>query len=203
MSCILQWLKEVHHRLVGERRVRVLAELLAVHVPPGSSVLDIGCGDGEIGHLLHEETGATVEGLEVLARPGCKIPVRTFDGQTIPWPDKSVDLCLFVDVLHHADDMAALLREAARVARRAVLVKDHCCGSGWDRRVLKLMDWIGNRPHGVPLIYRYPSYEQWQQLCRACALRVQHWDQRLRLYPTGFNWLFGRRMHFVAVLTPE
>jgi SAM-dependent methyltransferase len=203
MSGSLAWLGNIHRRLVGRRRVGVLAGLLAARVPAGCSVLDVGCGDGQVGQRIREQTGATVEGLEVLVRPDCAIPLRAFDGRTIPLADKSVDVCLFVDVLHHTDDPAGLLREARRVARRAVLIKDHCCRSGWDRAVLTFMDWIGNRPHGVRLVYNYQSHGQWQALCRACALRVERWDEQLGLYPAPANWLFGRRLHFVAVLGLE
>jgi hypothetical protein len=58
-----------------------------------------------------------------------------------------------VDVLHHTDDVTVLLREAARVGRIFVLLKDHLCENLRDNATLRFMDWMGNRPHGGGLIY--------------------------------------------------
>jgi len=55
------------------------------------------------------------------------------------------------DVLHHTQDPAVLLREAVRVSRSFVLLKDHLDENILDDVTLRLMDWVGNRPHGVVL----------------------------------------------------
>ena len=90
-------------------------------------------------------------GMDVLVRPRTHIPVREFDGFTLPMGDRAVDAILLVDVLHHADDPIRLLKEVARVARQAIIIKDHM-QAGWiDRQTLRLMDWTGNAAHGVAL----------------------------------------------------
>ena len=44
---------KLHTKMVFGRRVRVLSEMLAERVPAGARTLvDIGCGDGQIGHLV-------------------------------------------------------------------------------------------------------------------------------------------------------
>jgi SAM-dependent methyltransferase len=98
-----------------------------------------------------------VRGIDIMARPTSHIPVDIFDGQTIPHPDKSFDIVSFVDVLHHTDDPSVLLKEAARVARKAVILKDHFSENGIDHLTLRFMDWVGNAPHGVVLPYNYAS----------------------------------------------
>ena len=98
----------LHTTLVFGRRVRTLAAALASMVPPGSEVLDVGCGDGQISaQLTKNGSGISVRGIDVLLRPNSHIPVTQFEGNKIPFPDASFDLVMFVDVLHHTQDPAA------------------------------------------------------------------------------------------------
>jgi SAM-dependent methyltransferase len=178
----------------------VLAALLADLVPAGAAVLDVGCGDGTIGDLIKQmKPTALVRGLEVAPRPSCLIECAGFDGVSIPLSDASVDVCLFVDVLHHTANIAGLLREARRVTRRFVLIKDHLCESKFDRALLSFMDWVGNRAYGISLPYNYQSKAQWDQILSACGLRGVIWNQALPLYPLLLNRLFGRGLHFVGL----
>jgi SAM-dependent methyltransferase len=203
-SLALSLLKRAHGRAVFGRRVRVLAELLAARIPPGASVLDIGCGDGALGSLLARRiSGVSVRGVEFAPRPACLIECLPFDGATLPHPSASFDVCLFVDVLHHAPDaqgIARLLAEACRVTRRFVLIKDHVSESVLDFKTLQFMDWVGNRPHGVVLPYNYQSRAQWKQFFSAAGLEVRDWQHRIPLYPFPFSLVFGRKLHFVALL---
>lgn len=196
-------MRKVHARHVFSHRARALSRLLAEHVRGGSAILDIGCGSGEISRQVMElADGVEVTGLDVMAREGCLIPCREFDGRKLPMEDDAVDLCMFVDVLHHADGVEELLREAARVSRKGILIKDHLCENAFDRAMLKFMDWVGNRPHGVVLPYSYLSSEQWRRLFRTLGLTVSQWSDRLKLYPGPANLLFGRGLHFIALVEP-
>jgi SAM-dependent methyltransferase len=192
----------LHNRFVLERRAKALSGLLAgLLLPATAEVLDVGCGDGLVGHLIERNKPTVrVRGLEVMPRASSHIKCLPFDGQTIPLRDGSVDVCLFVDVLHHTLNIAELLREARRVTRRYVLLKDHVCEGLYDRAALSFMDWVGNRPHGVSLPYNYQSREAWEGIFRDCALQIVKWNQDIPLYPLPFNWLFGRGMHCIVLL---
>lgn len=109
----------------------MLASWFARLAPKGAVILDVGCGDG----LLCAALGAkrpdmTLRGIDVLPREHTHIPVEMFDGVRIPFEDDSFDAVLFSDVLHHTGDPTVLLREARRVARRCVLIKNHF-REGW------------------------------------------------------------------------
>ena len=199
----LSWIARSHRALVFGRRARVLAEALAPLIPvEARSVLDIGCGDGTIAGLIAERRPElAVEGVEVIPRPSCRVPCRAFDGAKLPFPDRSFDVCLFVDVLHHTTDVSQLLREAARVSRSCVVLKDHLSESSLDHATLQAMDWVGNRPHGVTLTYNYQSRIQWREHFAACGLQSAEFSTDLPLYPFPFSLLFGRKLHFVAQLT--
>src|SRR5215467_8968123 len=101
------WIRRWHHMFVFRQRTRVLAELLATQIPKSASVLDIGCGDGTIGSLIAQSRpDISIQGVEFMVRPGCKIACRSFDGLNLPYPGASFDLCLLVDVLHHTQNPA-------------------------------------------------------------------------------------------------
>jgi len=76
--------------------------------------------------------------------------VETFDGKSIPYGDGSFDVVMFVDVIHHADQPMTLLREAARVARQAILIKDHLVEGTLAYLTLQLMDWWEMRAMAFP-----------------------------------------------------
>jgi ubiquinone/menaquinone biosynthesis C-methylase UbiE len=197
-------MRKVHARHVFTHRAQALSLLLAEQVRGHAAVLDIGCGSGEIGRRVMElADGVEITGLDIMKREGCLIPCREFDGRKIPMGDDAVDLCVFVDVLHHADGAEELLREAARVSRKGILIKDHLCESAFDRATLKFMDWVGNRPHGVVLPYSYLSSRQWRGLFRSLGLTVSLWHDRLKLYPGPANLIFGRGLHFIALVEKE
>lgn len=197
----MSWLDPIHRRFIHPRRVRVLGGHLLKAIPAGSSVLDVGTGDGWLAsQLAARGEGLTVSGIDVKVRPDARIPVTAFDGRTIPYPDRSFDVVLFVDVLHHAGDALGLLREARRVARRCVVIKDHLCEGGFDRRVLEYMDRQGNAYLGVVSPGNYRSREQWEEAFRSLSLRIGMWVDRLGLYPAPLDGVFGRFLHFIARL---
>jgi SAM-dependent methyltransferase len=192
----------LHDSLVMTRRVEVLASWFARLAPKDALLLDVGCGDGSLSAVLRSKRpDLTLRGIDVLAREHSHIPVEIFDGARIPFDDDSFDAVLFSDVLHHTNDPTVLLREARRVARRCVLIKDHF-REGWAAyQRLRFMDWVGNARFGVALPYNYWTENQWQSAWRGIGLEPAELVTRLGLYPPPANWIFGARLHFMARLT--
>jgi SAM-dependent methyltransferase len=147
-----------------------------------------------------ERPDLELQGLDVLGRPGTHVPVTVYDGRTIPYGDKSFDVVLFVDALHHTPDPMVPLREAARVARDAILIKDHLRDGILADRTLRLMDWVGNARYGVALPYAYWSRQQWLEAFARLGLTRSAWEVRLGLYPWPASWVFERSLHFIARL---
>jgi SAM-dependent methyltransferase len=197
------WLGWLHGSLVLQRRARRLSDVLAGMLPAGASVVDVGCGDGLIDRLICERRrDVSITGIDILARPGSHIPVSTYDGATLPIEDHSVDVVMFVDVLHHTDDPERLLREARRVARQAIVIKDHARDGLFAGATLRLMDWVGNSPYGVALTYNYWPRSRWLAAFDSLDLVLADWRDGLDLYPPPAKWLFERSLHFVTRLEP-
>jgi SAM-dependent methyltransferase len=197
----MSWVETIHGRYVHDRRSRVLSGHLAKVIPENVLVLDVGSGDGLLGQLISQiRPDVTIQGIDVLVRPRTHIPTEKYDGERIPYGDTSFDGVMFVDVLHHTTDPLILLREAIRVARRTIVIKDHLLDGLFAGQTLRFMDRAGNARHGIRLPYNYWTKETWFDAFDTLGLRVGMWTTKLCLYPRPASWLFDRSLHFVARL---
>lgn len=189
----------LHGALVHSRRVRVLAAHFAELIPDGHSVLDVGCGDGLVAAAVRRlRPDLRVEGVDVHVRSSTHVPVTRFDGERLPFAEGSWDTVLLCDVLHHAVEPRELLGESVRVARYGVVIKDHVVRGLLARPTLRLMDFVGNAPHGVALPYNYYTDAQWTAALTHCRLVERERRERLGLYAGWADAMFGRRLHFVG-----
>ncbi|MEA3008702.1 MAG: hypothetical protein QOJ91_394 [Sphingomonadales bacterium] len=201
MSLFKSLHSKAHDKAVFGRRIEVLTRTLADFIPANARVLDIGCGSGTLARrIMALRPDVSIEGIDVLVRPGTEIPVTQFDGDTIPWEDGHFDIALFVDVLHHTEAPARLLAEAKRVSKGGIVIKDHFREGVLADATLRFMDWVGNAQHGVVLPYNYLSDPEWRSIWSKLGLKVDRLTDKVGLYPAPFSWLFDRRLHFVARL---
>jgi hypothetical protein len=104
--------------------------------------------------------------------------------------------------VHHTDDPRVLLKEASRVARKAVILKDHFSQNGFDHMTLRFMDWVGNAPMGSSCPTTTPPARNGKWYAEA-GLEIETVSTDVPLYPAPFSMIFGRGLHFVARLTPQ
>lgn len=95
----------------------------AAGVSEGTSVLDLGCGDGAF-CAFAARRGAIVHGIDIepdaIARALEAIPGADFRlglMESLPWPDASFDVVTAFDAVQYVLDPDLALTEAARVAR--------------------------------------------------------------------------------------
>ena len=139
-------------------------------------------------------------GLEQVVREGSLIPVTGYDGGTLPYEDGSFDVVILADVLHHEENPDRLIAESVRVAKRLLIIKDHKLDGFLAQPRIAIIDWAANAPYGVPCRYEYNTLDQWRSVHERHGLRPDEELTSMRLYPPLVNLLFGRRLHYLAVL---
>ena len=103
-------------------------EIIAGLVPPGSRVLDLGCGDGELLAHLQQHKGCTGYGIEIAdanvhacVQRGVNVIQLNLDEGLALFEDHSFDVVLQLDTLQHLRNTEHMLRETARVGRIGVV----------------------------------------------------------------------------------
>ena len=103
-------------------------QALARLVPPGSRVLDLGCGDGAMLALLQRERGCTGYGVEIAdanvlacVQRGVQVLQLNLEEGLAMFGDNSFDVVLQIDTLQHLHNAETMLRETARVGRTGVV----------------------------------------------------------------------------------
>jgi ubiquinone/menaquinone biosynthesis C-methylase UbiE len=117
--------------------------LLAPHLEPGVSVLDIGCGEGYVLDELAARGVVNLQGVDIVdIRRNKSHPFSLYDGATLPFPQRSFDLVILSFVLHHVpnEKKLVLIEEALRVSRAKVVVVEDTPSTAFDR--------VMNRRHG-------------------------------------------------------
>jgi len=192
------------HTPIYDSRIGKLASHITPHLREGDRVLDVGCGCGDLGRAIFEDPlcppGVQIRGLEQRRRGDEPIDVQAFDGLTIPYAERTYDVVMLADVLHHAADPEQLMQECIRVSKRLLIIKDHQVKGLLARQRIGLLDWAANSPYGVPCLYRYRTAAQWTEVFRRHQLVVEAELASMDLYPFGLDLFFGGPLHCFAVL---
>jgi ubiquinone/menaquinone biosynthesis C-methylase UbiE len=147
--------RERRRRKVG--RAYDMALEISRFIPRGAEVLDVGCGNGFIAHHLSAMLGTKVLGIDLEESTEAVIDYVRYDGTHFPAADESFGVVLSSYVLHHAQDVRAVLNEMQRVLRPGgcAIIYEDIPSTWWDRIVCS----IHNR--------------QWKDRTGACTFRQE------------------------------
>lgn len=102
---------------------RAFVRFAAAHA--GDSILDLGCGYGAYSLALAAEgrrcVGGDINMNYLVPASASGLPVVAVDS-VLPFPDRSFDTVMLLEVVEHVPQLEGILKEAFRVARRNVLV---------------------------------------------------------------------------------
>lgn len=123
--------------------------VIARHVAPGSRVLDVGCGDGELMAVLQAEKGVDARGIEIdpgevekaVAR-GLSVVQGDANRVLADYPDAAFDYAILSQTLQTAERPDLMLEELLRIGRRAFVSFPNF--AHWRMRAFLL--WHGRMP---------------------------------------------------------
>lgn len=105
-----------------------MLEAIASLVPPGSRVLDLGCGDGALLAYLQAKRSCGGYGVELddanvqaCVQRGVNVIQLNLDQGLSMFGDQSFDVVLQIDTLQHLRNAETVLRETARVGRIGIV----------------------------------------------------------------------------------
>jgi methionine biosynthesis protein MetW len=138
-------------------------------VEPGSRVLDLGCGEGELLAWLVENKRVMARGVEISAadvRKAIARGVSTYQGDIdeglADYPDQAFDYVILSQTLQETRSPLRVLREMLRVGRRAII--------------------------------SFPNFGHWS--VRA-SMMVSGRAPRTKLFP--YSWYNSPNIHFLSV----
>ncbi len=158
-------------------------ELIAQLVPPGSRVLDLGCGNGELLAHLRDVRQCSGYGVEIAdanvlacTQRGVDVLQLNLEEGLAMFEDQSFDVVLQLDTMQHLRHTEHMLRETARVGRIGIVSFPNF--AHWANRLRVLS---GRMPVTRALPYewydtpniRVGTYADFEVLARKLGLRVR------------------------------
>lgn len=141
-------------------------------LPQDQSLLEIGSGPGSV-LTEFRAAGYAIDGLDISDSSYDEtLKPLLYDGGTMPFKDREYDTALLLTVLHHTPDPDAILKEAARVAGRVIVIED-VFENAWQRKYTKVADSITNLEFfGHPHTNR--SDPEWRETFERLGLSLVH-----------------------------
>jgi len=134
----------------------------------GEHILDLGAGDGLTSLEIIEKMNKSVILADVIDCNLTDLPLIQYpQGGRVPLEDQSVDCTILYCVLHHCNNPAHVLKEAARVTKKRLIIMEGYCEDKDIAIKNSFFDWYVNRvvrvsDVNVPL--NYTTIKNWKFL---------------------------------------
>ena len=184
--------------------LRAVAELVA----PGTKVLDLGCGDGDLLDFLKQERQVKGRGIElteagVLAcvRRGLSVRQGNLQEGLADYPDESFDSVILSQTLPFLSGPELVLKEMLRVGKQAIVSLPNW--GYWRCRLELLLQGRMPQPPGIPQPWH--SIPRWQAFtvtdfvlyCDEIKIEI---DRQIYLTPDGKQVDPGRFKNLLAAI---
>jgi len=165
--------KFIDENFIFPARYNRLAKKLTPYLTDCKTVLDLGASCGRLAHTISRSLPKIkFTGVDIIVQPETFIPIKKYDGKKLPFKNSSFDCVMIIDVLHHDKRIDEVIKEAKRVSKKHILIKDHYWDNKFDFKVLKYADYMGNRAYGVELPYNFLKIEKWKSIFKENNLKI-------------------------------
>lgn len=103
-------------------------KIISEIINPGSKVLDLGCGDGELMAILIGEKSVKAQGIELddsqiykCVEKGLSVFHGDIDSGLAGYPDKSFDYCILNQTMQQAKRADFVIQESLRVGKHLII----------------------------------------------------------------------------------
>ncbi len=170
-------------------RGKILLDTFGDWLKSDYNVLDIGCGNGTIANIVKEKYGCNIEGTDILDFIEFDIPFKKMENETtLDYDNKSFDISMLNDMLHHTRKQEDILKESLRVSKRVLIFETKPTIKA------KILDHVLNWGHNVdmpvPLTHKTP--QQWSNL-------FSKLNVTFKLRESQSNWFYPLS-HFAFLL---
>lgn len=158
------------HRLLACKIIhpiykKKLSKIILQLIPNNSFILDVGSGKGCVSKYLKQYNKTL--------KPICLDIKKTnvdVNGSAVylPFKDKSFDITIVIDVLHHTTQIITILKELKRVTKNHIIIKEQAFTSV----ISKLMILFGDELTNKHAIYNHLHYCTWKEIFKELDLTV-------------------------------
>ena len=134
----------------------------------GETILDLGAGDGLLALEIKKQLNKEIILVDILDYNSTDLPLILYNPEEkIPLKNDSVDSTILYTVLHHSNDPHHLLKEASRITKHYLIIKEAYVEEEETRMTNSFFDWFYNRVLGdedinVPL--NFLKVEEWRKI---------------------------------------
>jgi len=141
-------------------------------IKKGYRILDLGSGAGIVGEAFKNFFQAEVIGVDIKNINIASIPFKLYDGQHLPFSEKSFDTVLINYVLHHSESPENLLIEAKRVSKDKIIVYEDLFEGFFSELFCKLHGFSFDNFFGNSCKTSFKSEKEWEGVFRETGLNV-------------------------------
>ena len=186
---------------LDKRSERIFSQI-EPYIKERSTVLDVGCGDGKVGYILKLEKGCDVELMDTANYNRTPLPLKIYNGISIPHQNNSFHHVLLITELHHSDNPVNLMNEALRIAEKSVIVIESVYFEKipMHKKMNSFVDWFSSRVLNDPEVnvpFNFLTPEAWVAVFQKLGGKVTGMEK------LGFDQLLVPEYHILYEVEPK